>query len=220
LGIGKACCCSAEPLNRPQSFGLGMVDVVKAARVGFGLQIDYLLRLNAHAGHAGGYCRVAAFVALGRRTSPCCSTVKAETGVAIQVSDGAGEPDKNAGGIAYSAVGHPGFKITEADETPDVYCFPYETSFDIENDTCLRHVGRDLVEFLVVAALNHADYADDVRPIGLWAVRDLGGGGWCCDQIDGDCNNAKLGSRSGHFSFDRQPKRPRPKSSRSVAKRP
>src|SRR5262245_45827513 len=97
-----------------------MVDVVEAARVGFGLQIDYLLR-NAHAGHVGGYCRVAAFVALVRRPPLRCGTVKAETGVAIQVSDGAGEPDEGAGGIAHRTIVHSGLIIMEADEAADIY---------------------------------------------------------------------------------------------------
>ena len=132
-----------------------MVDVVKAARVGFGLQIDYLLR-NAHAGHVGGYCRVAAFVALVRRPPLRCSTVKAETGVAIEMPEGAGEPDQGAGGITLRTVVHPSFIIAEADEAANDYGRLVVSSFGIEDDTCLCNVPRDLDEFLVVTRFDFA----------------------------------------------------------------
>ena len=157
-----------------------MVDVVKTARVGFGLQINHFL-WDAHAGHIVGHHCIALFAALVWRLTLLCGAVKAEARAAIEVSESAGEPNESAGGIAHRAVVHPGFKIAEADETPDVYGFPDAASFDIEDDTGQRHVGRDLVEFDVVARLDHAGYADDVRTISLRPARDFGRCGWCCD---------------------------------------
>ena len=119
------------------SSGLSMVDVVEAARVGFGLQIDHLLR-NAQFGHVSGNYRVALFVALVRWPRGRRSAVKAEASPCIKMSEGACEPDESAGGIAHCPVAHPGVIAAEANVTPDFYGGRDVSAFGIEDDNCLH----------------------------------------------------------------------------------
>jgi len=74
---------------------LGVSDIVEAAWVGFGLQVDDLL-WGAELGEVLGYFSVAFFEARGC-VAFFSGAVEAEAGFGVQVAIGTSEPDECAG---------------------------------------------------------------------------------------------------------------------------
>src|SRR5215471_2657054 len=92
---------------------------------------------------------------------------KPRRAVRFEITIGSSQPNKRASRIARCAGIYAGFVFFDVGDAADSKGGIDHASFRVEHNSCVIKVFRDCIEFLVVAQIDGAGYADDIRPVSL-----------------------------------------------------